>query len=130
MSLWTKLQTELDRAGRQAAAALDEGKLRLDLFRVRQQADKAAQALGYAYYRARQAGQSLDEATWQRLATTVTEREAEAARLEEQLRAAKAKARGGEGAAPDAPDAPPAPDTPDSPATPPPAEPPPGASAG
>ena len=60
MALWNKLKTELDRAGRAAQDALDEGKLRLEAFRARQLADKAAQALGYAVFRAKQAGQEPD----------------------------------------------------------------------
>ena len=44
MGLWKKVQRELDRAGDAARGALDEGKIRIEIFRVRQQADKAAQA--------------------------------------------------------------------------------------
>ena len=57
MPIWDKLKTELDRAGKAAQTALDEGKMRLEAFRVRQLADKAAQALGYAVYRATQGRQ-------------------------------------------------------------------------
>ena len=60
MSMWDKLQKELDRAGDAARGALDEGKLRIDLFRVRQMADKAAEALGYAVHRARREGKELE----------------------------------------------------------------------
>ena len=35
MALWNKLKDELNRAGRAAQEALDEGKLRLDLMRTR-----------------------------------------------------------------------------------------------
>ena len=85
MPLWDKLKSELDRAGRAAAGALDEGKLRLEVFRVRQLADKAAQTLGYAVYRARAAGSELDPESYRRLAITLEGHEAEAARLEKQL---------------------------------------------
>ena len=44
MALWDKLSTELRSAGKAARGAIDEGKLRLELFRIRQLADKAAQA--------------------------------------------------------------------------------------
>jgi hypothetical protein len=60
MPLWDKLKGELDRAGRAAQNALDEGRIQLDAFRARQRLDKAAQALGYAVYRARTAGAELD----------------------------------------------------------------------
>jgi hypothetical protein len=85
MGLWDKLQTELNRAGRAAQGAIDEGRLRLEIFRVRQLADKSAQALGYAVYRAKAAGEELDAAAWDRLAATLKEHEAEAKRLEEEL---------------------------------------------
>ena len=60
MAIWDKLKTELDRAGKAAQSALDEGKVRLEAFRTRQLADKAAQAFGYSVYRAKQSGTDLD----------------------------------------------------------------------
>ena len=68
------------------APALDEGKVRLEAFRTRQLADKAAQALGYAVYRAKQSGAELDPETYARLSATLATHETEAARLEQQLR--------------------------------------------
>ncbi len=91
MALWDKLKTELDRAGRVAQSAFDEGKARLEIVRVRQLADRAAQALGYAVYNARKNGGDLDGDTYQRLSTTLAAHEAEAQRLEAQLEAAKAE---------------------------------------
>jgi hypothetical protein len=92
MSILNKLKTELDRAGRAAAGALDEGKLRLEAFRARQLADKSAEALGYAVYRAKKAGQDLDAATLQRLYDALDARELEVASLEARMRdEAKAK---------------------------------------
>jgi hypothetical protein len=85
MSVWDKLHSELNRAGRAAQGAFDEGRLRIEIFRVRQLADKSAQALGYAVFRARAKGEELDAAGWDRLAATLREHEAEATRLEEQL---------------------------------------------
>lgn len=105
MSLWDKLNTELNRAGRAAQGAFDEGRLRIEIFRVRQLADKSAQALGYAVYRARAAGGELEAATWERLAATLREHEAEASRLEHEL----AEQSGAAGNATPAPDATPAP---------------------
>lgn len=90
MALWDKLKTELDRAGRVAQSAFDEGKARLEIVRVRQLADRAAQALGYAVYNARKNGGDLDDETYQRLSTTLAAHEAEAQRLEAQMEAAKA----------------------------------------
>src|SRR5688572_24482011 len=85
MALWDKVKNELDRAGKAAQGAIDEGKVRLDAFRVRQLADKAAQALGYAVYRARQQNQELDADTYARLSSTLAAHEAEASRYEAQL---------------------------------------------
>ncbi len=107
MGLWDKLQTELNRAGRAAQGAIDEGKLRIEIFRVRQLADKAAQALGYACYRARANGEELDAATYDRLTATLRDHEAEAKKLEEQLAqqaeaAPAAEATEGPAPAPDA----------------------------
>ncbi len=91
MGLWDKLQTELDRAGTAAKDALDEGKLRIELFRVRQQADKAAQALGYAVHRAKRDGLELEAELQTSLLSSLTKHEAEAKTLEEQLAASRQK---------------------------------------
>jgi hypothetical protein len=85
MGLWEKVQRELDRAGSAAKGALDEGKIRIEIFRVRQQADKAAQALGYAIYRARQEGKEVDTDTYARLSSTLAGHEADVSRLEAKL---------------------------------------------
>ena len=85
MALWDKMSTELRGAGKAARGAIDEGKLRLELFRVRRLADKAAQALGYAVHQAHQTGKEPAPNTMQRLEATLTEHEAEAKRLEADL---------------------------------------------
>ena len=56
MSLWNKLGAELRTAGKAAQGAIDEGKLRLEIFRVRQHADKAA-----VYHRARRDGAGVGD---------------------------------------------------------------------
>jgi hypothetical protein len=85
MALLDKLKEELDKAGRAAQGALDEGKIRLEAFRTRQLADKAAQALGYAVFRARQSGGDVDSDTYTRLSATLATHDAEAAKYEGQL---------------------------------------------
>ncbi len=85
MALWDKLSTELRSAGKAARGALDEGKIRLELFRVRQLADKAAQALGYAVHQAHKNGTEPAADVVLRLETTLTEHETEAKRLETEL---------------------------------------------
>ena len=67
MALLDRLKQELDRAGKVAQDAFDDGKTRLEAFRTRQLADKAAQALGYAVYRSKKSGGDLDAATYDRL---------------------------------------------------------------
>jgi hypothetical protein len=85
MALFDKLKEELDRAGKAAQGAFDEGKIRLEAFRTRQLADKAAQALGYAVFRAKQGGAEIDSDTYSRLSATLATHDAEAARYEAEL---------------------------------------------
>ena len=85
MPLWDKVKQELDRAGRAAQDALDEGRVRLEAFRARQHADRAAQALGYALFRARTGGSDLDAQAYERLSATLARHEAVATKLETQL---------------------------------------------
>ena len=85
MALWTKLRTELDRAGRVAQNAFDEGRVRLEAMRARQLADRAAQALGYAVYRARVEGREIDGDLYASLSATLAAHEAEVTALEAKL---------------------------------------------
>lgn len=85
MGIWEKVQAELDKAGTVAKGALDEGKVRIELFRVRQQADKAAQALGYALHRAKRDSTELAPETLEHLHGALAKYEAEAKQLEEEL---------------------------------------------
>ena len=85
MALIDRLKQELDRAGKAAQDAFDDGKTRLEAFRTRQLADKAAQALGYAVYRARKNGGEIDAATYDRLKGTLETHDSEAARLEAEI---------------------------------------------
>jgi hypothetical protein len=82
MTLWATLRTELDRAGRVAQTAFDEGRLRLETLRARQLADRAAQALGYAVYRARVEGREIEPELYASLSATLAAHEAEIASLE------------------------------------------------
>lgn len=93
MAFMDKLKEELDRAGRAAQDALDEGKSRLEAFRTRQLADKAAQALGYAVFRAKQSGGDIDADTYTRLAATLATHDTEAATYEAEVEQAKSARR-------------------------------------
>ncbi len=104
MAIWNKLRSELDRAGRVAQGALDEGKLRLEIFRARQLVDRAAQSLGYAVYRARTGSEGPDEAAIARLVDAVREREGELTTLEERMRDIGGRPPSREDADPGAPD--------------------------
>ena len=84
MAIWDKVRTELDRAGKAAQDAIDEGKTRLEAFRARQLADKAAQALGYAVFRAKQSGTEVDWTTLQRLVNSLAAKEAQGQRREKE----------------------------------------------
>lgn len=85
MSVWDKFQKELDRAGEAAKDVLDEGKLRIELYRVRQLADRAAEALGYAVHRAKRDGKELEAETMARLDSALGVHETDALRIEAEL---------------------------------------------
>jgi hypothetical protein len=84
--LWDKLKTELDKAGKAAQDVLDEGKLRIELFRVRQAADKSAESLGYAVYRARKEGGEPDAEAIAPIIKAMAEQEEEMNRLQAELK--------------------------------------------
>jgi hypothetical protein len=82
MPILDRLKNELDRAGRAAQNAHDVGRLRLELFRARQTADRSAQRLGYAVYKARRAGAEVTAEQYASLAADLTAAEAEVTRYE------------------------------------------------
>src|SRR5215813_6118825 len=82
MAFIDKLRQELDRAGRSAQRAIDEGRLRLDLYRARQSVDRFAQRFGYAVYHARKAGGELPPDDYTAHMNNITAAESEVARLE------------------------------------------------
>lgn len=92
MALWDKVKQGIDKAGKAAQDVFDEGKLRLDAYRAREQADKAAEALGYAVFRAADAGGELEADARARLIDALRARDAEARKLETELANAKAAA--------------------------------------
>jgi len=82
MALIDRLRQELDRAGRSAQRALDEGRLRLELYRARQSVDRFAQRFGYAVYRARRANVDLAAEEYAAHMSNLAAAEAEVSRLE------------------------------------------------
>ena len=90
MAIWDKVKQGIDKAGKAAQDVFDEGKLRLDAYRAREQADKAAEALGYAVFRAADAGGELAADARDRLIVALRAQDSEARRLETELAAARA----------------------------------------
>src|SRR5438477_1463312 len=88
MAILDRLRSELDRAGRSAQRAFDEGRLRLDLYRARQSVDRFAQRFGYAAYRAKQGGVELPAEEYAAHIRNLTAAEAEVTRLETLVAAA------------------------------------------
>ena len=113
MSVWNKVREGIDKAGKAAQDVLDEGKTRIAAYRARELADKAAEALGYAVFRASETGKELDADSRERLMRSLRERDAEARKLEAELASESH-------ASPNA-TAPTPPASPDAPAPPPPA---------
>ena len=103
MPIWNRIKDEVERAGRAAHSAIDEGKLRLDLLRSRQAADRSAQRLGYAIFKAKSEGKELAEDVYSRHANELSAAEAEIARIETLLKEAAARRTGGESARPEQP---------------------------
>lgn len=95
MAIWDKVRQGIDKASQAAQEVFDEGKLRVDAYRAREQADKAAEALGYAVFRAMESGHELETSARERLVGALRERENEAKRLETALAAARAAGEAG-----------------------------------
>lgn len=94
MAIWDKFKEGIDKAGKAAQDVFDEGKLRIESYRAREQADKAAEALGYAVFRAWENNAELDADARERLAGALRTREAEARKLETELAEARAREAG------------------------------------
>jgi hypothetical protein len=94
MALFDKLKLELDRAGQTAQRALDEGKLRLELFRARQSVDRFAQRFGYATFNAKKAGGELPAEELASHMSNLNAAEADITRLEALLHEAAGDRKG------------------------------------
>jgi hypothetical protein len=96
MAIWNRLRQELDRAGRVAQGALDEGRLRLELHRARQTADRFAERFGYAVYRSRESGQDLSAEDYAAHTANIKSAEAEVTRYEAMVNEASQRRKKGE----------------------------------
>ena len=116
MSIFDKVADGLDKIGRKTQQAFDEGKLRMDLGRVRRRKDTAARDLGILTYRQAK-GEDLNPAAMDTLIRRIDSANDEIAAIEAEI----AKVRGEAPAKPAEPPAesPPAETPPAQPETPP-----------
>lgn len=87
-TLFDRLNQELEAFGRKAQWALDEGKLQIELLRLRRKQDQAARDLGLLVHR-RERGGEADPARVDALLLRLDELAAQVARLEGQIQEAK-----------------------------------------
>ncbi|HKU59583.1 MAG TPA: hypothetical protein VJQ44_00105 [Gemmatimonadales bacterium] len=87
-TLFDRLNQELEAFGRKAQSALDEGKLQIELLRVRRKQDQVARDLGLLVHR-RERGGDADPRRIEGLLFRLDELSGEIARLEGQLQEAK-----------------------------------------
>jgi hypothetical protein len=87
-TLFDRLNQELEAFGRKAQSALDEGKLQIELLRLRRKQDQAARDLGLLVHR-RERGGEADPRRVDALLVRLDELGAEITRLEGQIQEAK-----------------------------------------
>lgn len=83
-TLFDRLNQELEAFGKKAQAALDEGKLQIELLRVRRRQDSAARELGLLVYR-RERGTQVESRRIDALMLRLDDLQAEIGRLEQQI---------------------------------------------
>jgi|SRR5687767_12613446 outer membrane murein-binding lipoprotein Lpp len=93
-TLFDRLNQELEAFGKKAQAALDEGKLQIELLRLRRRRDNAARDLGLLVYR-RERGRETEPRRLDALMVRLDDLEADITRLEQQI----SEARRGTGSA-------------------------------
>jgi hypothetical protein len=91
-TLFDRLNQELEAFGKKAQAALDEGKLQIELLRVRRRQDNAARDLGLLVHR-RERGGEVDAARIETLMQRIDDLQGDMARLEQQI--GESRGRGG-----------------------------------
>jgi hypothetical protein len=87
-TLFDRLNQELEAFGKKAQAALDEGKLQIELMRVRRKRDSAARDLGLLVYK-RERGNEIEARRTDALLFKLDGLEAELSKLGQQLEEAK-----------------------------------------
>ncbi len=96
-----RLNRELEAFGRRAQAALDEGKLQIELLRLRRQQDTAARDVGLLVHR-RERGAEVEQRRLDALFLRLDDLEEDIGRLEGDI-AARRRARAERDAAPEPP---------------------------
>ena len=87
-TLFDRLNTELSEFGKKAQAALDEGKLQIELLRYRRKQDNAARDLGLLVHR-RERGGEFEQRRMDALLLRLDDLEKEISRLEGQIAEAR-----------------------------------------
>jgi hypothetical protein len=93
MSLFDRFAAGLETLGKKANQALDEGKLRVELMRVRRRMDNAARDLGYITYRQAKGTQAAP-GDIEALTRRIAEAETAAARLDAEIAQVKQRQGG------------------------------------
>ncbi|MDF3053013.1 MAG: hypothetical protein K0S19_1118 [Geminicoccaceae bacterium] len=92
-TLFDRLNHELEAFGKKAQAALDEGKLQIELLRLRRRQDRAARDLGLLVHR-RERGGDVEARRFDALLLRLDDLQGEVARLEQQIAEARRGPRG------------------------------------
>jgi 50S ribosomal subunit-associated GTPase HflX len=87
-TLFDRLNQELEAFGKKAQAALDEGKLQIELLRLRRRLDAAARDLGLLVHR-RERGGETEPRRFDALMLRLDDLQADVARLEKQIAEAR-----------------------------------------
>lgn len=83
-TLFDRLNQELEAFGKRAQEVFDDGRVRLDLMRVRNQRDAAARELGYLVHR-RERGEEVEQGRIDAALLKMDDLAKEVARLEKEL---------------------------------------------
>jgi phage shock protein A len=100
-TLFDRLNQELSEFGKKAQAALDEGKLQIELLRYRRKQDNAARDLGLLIHR-RERGGEFEQRRMDALLLRLDDLEKEITRLEEQIAEARRQRAASAAVAPEA----------------------------
>jgi hypothetical protein len=89
-SIFSKLNSELESFGRRASAVLDEGRLQIELLRLKRRRDNAARDLGMIAYH-REKGVAADQRRVDALVLKIGDLETQIASVETQIATQKAE---------------------------------------